>query len=320
MRILTGIQPSGLPHLGNYFGAMRQVCELQEKGESFLFIADYHALTTSPAPEKLRENILNLAIDFIACGIDLDKTVFFRQSSVPEVCELAWMLANVSPVGLMERAHSYKDKIAKGFVPNNGLFSYPVLMAADILLYKATLVPVGKDQKQHLEITRDIAIRFNQTYGDVLTIPEGYINPDVAVIPGTDGQKMSKSYNNTIEIFGNPKAVRKKIMAMPTDCKTLEEPKDPDSCNVFALYKLFSTPEQQAEMAERYRAGNYGYGHAKQVLFDAYMDFFAPMRKRREELEADPGYIESVLKNSAEKASAVARETLDQVRRAVGLR
>ena len=320
MRILTGIQPSGLPHLGNYFGAMRQVCELQEKGESFLFIADYHALTTSPAPEKLRENILNLAIDFIACGIDLDKTVFFRQSSVPEVCELAWMLANVSPVGLMERAHSYKDKVAKGFVPNNGLFSYPVLMAADILLYKATLVPVGKDQKQHLEITRDIAIRFNQTYGDVLTIPEGYINPDVAVIPGTDGQKMSKSYNNTIEIFGNPKAVRKKIMAMPTDCKTLEEPKDPDACNVFALYKLFSTPEQQAEMAERYRAGNYGYGHAKQALFDAYMDFFAPMRKRREELEADPGYIESVLKNSAEKASAVARETLDQVRRAVGLR
>ena len=215
---------------------------------------------------------------------------------------------------------SSTDKIAKGFSPNNGLFSYPVLMAADILLYKSTLVPVGKDQKQHLEITRDIAIRFNQMYGETLVVPDGYINTDVAVVPGLDGQKMSKSYNNTIEIFGNPKAIRKKIMGMPTDCKTLEEPKDPDTCNVFALYKLFSTKAQQEEMAERYRAGNYGYGHAKQALFDAYMDFFAPMRKRREELEADPGYVESVLKTSAEKAKAVAQETLLQVQKAVGLR
>ena len=320
-RVLTGIQPSGILHIGNYFGAISSAIRLQETAdESFLFIADFHSLTVNPDPDDLRSRVQRVALDFLACGLDPEKTLFFRQSDVPEVCELSWILNCMTGVGLLERAHSYKDKIAKGFVPNNGLFSYPVLMAADILLYKATLVPVGKDQKQHLEITRDIAIRFNQTYGDVLTIPEGYINPDVAVIPGTDGQKMSKSYNNTIEIFGNPKAVRKKIMAMPTDCKTLEEPKDPDSCNVFALYKLFSTPEQQAEMAERYRAGNYGYGHAKQALFDAYMDFFAPMRKRREELEADPGYIESVLKNSAEKASAVARETLDQVRRAVGLR
>ena len=320
-RILTGVQPSGILHIGNYFGAISASVKLQEEAdESFLFIADFHSLTVNPDPDALRERVKQVALDFLACGIDPAKTLFFRQSDVPEVCELSWILNCITGVGLLERAHSYKDKIAKGFSPNNGLFSYPVLMAADILLYKSTLVPVGKDQKQHLEITRDIAIRFNQMYGETLVVPDGYINTDVAVVPGLDGQKMSKSYNNTIEIFGNPKAIRKKIMGMPTDCKTLEEPKDPDTCNVFALYKLFSTKAQQEEMAERYRAGNYGYGHAKQALFDAYMDFFAPMRKRREELEADPGYVESVLKNSAKKAKAVARKTLLQVQKAVGLR
>lgn len=320
-RILTGVQPSGILHIGNYFGAISASVKLQEEAdESFLFIADFHSLTVNPDPDALRERVKRVALDFLACGIDPAKTLFFRQSDVPEVCELSWILNCITGVGLLERAHSYKDKIAKGFSPNNGLFSYPVLMAADILLYKSTLVPVGKDQKQHLEITRDIAIRFNQMYGETLVVPDGYINTDVAVVPGLDGQKMSKSYNNTIEIFGNPKAIRKKIMGMPTDCKTLEEPKDPDTCNVFALYKLFSTKAQQEEMAERYRAGNYGYGHAKQALFDAYMDFFAPMRKRREELEADPGYVESVLKTSAEKAKAVAQETLLQVQKAVGLR
>ncbi|MBR4075789.1 MAG: tryptophan--tRNA ligase [Lentisphaeria bacterium] len=320
-RILTGVQPSGILHIGNYFGAISASVKLQEEAdESFLFIADFHSLTVNPDPDALRERVKQVALDFLACGIDPAKTLFFRQSDVPEVCELSWILNCITGVGLLERAHSYKDKIAKGFSPNNGLFSYPVLMAADILLYKSTLVPVGKDQKQHLEITRDIAIRFNQMYGETLVVPDGYINTDVAVVPGLDGQKMSKSYNNTIEIFGNPKAIRKKIMGMPTDCKTLEEPKDPDTCNVFALYKLFSTKAQQEEMAERYRAGNYGYGHAKQALFDAYMDFFAPMRKRREELEADPGYVESVLKTSAEKAKAVAQDTLLQVQKAVGLR
>ena len=320
-RILTGVQPSGILHIGNYFGAISASVKLQEEAdESFLFIADFHSLTVNPDPDALRERVKQVALDFLACGIDPAKTLFFRQSDVPEVCELSWILNCITGVGLLERAHSYKDKITKGFSPNNGLFSYPVLMAADILLYKSTLVPVGKDQKQHLEITRDIAIRFNQMYGETLVVPDGYINTDVAVVPGLDGQKMSKSYNNTIEIFGNPKAIRKKIMGMPTDCKTLEEPKDPDTCNVFALYKLFSTKAQQEEMAERYRAGNYGYGHAKQALFDAYMDFFAPMRKRREELEADPGYVESVLKTSAEKAKSVAQETLLQVQKAVGLR
>ncbi len=320
-RVLTGIQPSGVLHIGNYFGAISSAIKLQEAAdEAFLFIADFHSLTVNPDPADLRERVRGVALDFLACGLNPEKTLFFRQSDVPQVCELSWILNCITGVGFLERAHSYKDKIAKGFAPNNGLFSYPVLMAADILLYKATLVPVGKDQKQHLEITRDIAIRFNQMYGETLVVPEPYISENVAVIPGTDGQKMSKSYNNTIEIFGNPKAVRKKIMAMPTDCKTLEEPKDPDTCNVFALYKLFATEEEQQEMAAKYRAGNFGYGHAKQALFDAYMDFFAPMRKRREELEADPGYIDQVLKNSAEKAAETANRTLLEVQKAVGLR
>ena len=319
MRILTGIQPSGIPHLGNYFGAMRQVCELQNKGESFLFIADYHALTTSPEPEKLRSNILNLAIDFIACGVDLDRTVFFRQSSVPEVCELAWILANVTPVGLMERAHSYKDKIAKGFAPNCGLFTYPILMAADILLYGSNLVPVGKDQKQHLEITRDLAIKFNNQYGETFAVPEGYIPETVAVVPGLDGQKMSKSYGNTIPIFGKEKEIKKAVMNIVTDCKGLEEPKDPDSCNVFALYKLFATGEELEEMRRNYLGGNYGYGHAKKALFDKMWAFFEPMRKRRAELEADPGYVEEVLRKNGARAREEAGMMMKKVRAAVGL-
>ena len=320
MRILTGIQPSGTPHLGNYFGAMRQVCELQEKGESFLFIADYHALTTNPEPRLLRERVFNLALDFIACGIDLDRTVFFRQSAVPEVCELAWILDTVTPVGLLERAHSYKDKIAKGFSPNNGLVSYPVLMAADILLYGSDLVPVGKDQKQHLEITRDLAIKFNNQYGGIFRIPEGYIPEAVAIVPGTDGQKMSKSYGNTIPLFGTEKETRKAIMNIVTDCRGLDDPKDPDSCNVVALFKLFASPEELAEMCERYRAGGYGYGHAKQALFEKMWNYFEPMRRRRAELAADPGYVEEVLRRNGERARSEAEKTLKRVRRAVGLR
>ncbi len=320
MRILTGIQPSGTPHLGNYFGAMRQVCDLQEKGESFLFIADYHALTTNPEPEQLRERIINLTLDFLACGVDVEKTVFFRQSAVPEVCELMWILNTVTPVGFLERAHSYKDKTAKGFMPNNGLFSYPVLMAADILLYNANLVPVGKDQKQHLEITRDLAIKFNNEYGEIFTIPDGYIPQNVAIVPGIDGQKMSKSYNNTIPIFGKEKALRKTVMNIVTDCKALEDPKDPETCNVVALYKLFATPEELNEMCERYRAGNYGYGHAKQALFEKIWAHFEPMRARREELAANMDFVEELLRKNGERAREEAAKTLDKVRRAVGLR
>lgn len=319
MRILTGIQPSGTPHLGNYFGAMRQVCDLQEKGESFLFIADYHALTTNPEPEQLRERIVNLTLDFLACGVDVDKTVFFRQSAVPEVCELMWILNTVTPVGFLERAHSYKDKTAKGFMPNNGLFSYPVLMAADILLYNANLVPVGKDQKQHLEITRDLAIKFNNEYGDIFTIPDGYIPQTVAIVPGIDGQKMSKSYNNTIPIFGKEKALRKTVMNIVTDCKALEDPKDPDHCNVVALYKLFATEAELEEMKARYRAGNYGYGHAKQALFEKIWAHFEPMRARRAELENNMDFVNELLRKNGERAREEAAKTLDKVRKAVGL-
>ena len=320
MRILTGVQPSGIPHLGNYFGAMKQVCALQQKGESFLFIADYHALTTSPDPKVLRQNVVNLALDFIACGVDLDKTVFFRQSDVPEVCELSWILGTVTPVGLLERAHSYKDKLAKGFAANTGLFTYPVLMAADILLYRSDLVPVGKDQKQHLEITRDVAIKFNNAYGDILTIPEGYIPDEVAIVPGTDGQKMSKSYGNTIPIFGTEKEIKKAVMNIVTDCKGLEEKKDPDHCNVFAIYKLFATPEEVQKMRENYLGGNYGYGHAKLALFEKLWTTFEPMRKRRAELAADATFVERTLAANGERARAEAEKLMRKVRRAVGLR
>ncbi len=321
-RILTGIQPSGIPHIGNYFGAMKQCIDLQNsnEGECFLFIADYHSMTTNPKPEDLKARIERLAVDFLACGIDPEKTVFFRQSDVPEVCELTWILNCITGLGFLERAHSYKDKIAKGFQPNNGLFSYPVLMASDILIYRSDLVPVGKDQKQHLEMTRDIAIKFNQTYGDTFVIPDEKISESVAVIPGLDGQKMSKSYNNTIEIFGEEKAMRKKFMSIKTDSKTVEEVKDPDTSSIFQLYRLFAAPEQIEQMRRNYLSGGYGYGHAKQALFEAYVEYFAPMRKRREELLANMDYVHAILKSGGERARAEAVRTMDIVRKRVGLR
>ena len=320
MRILTGLQPSGNLHIGNYFGAMRQLLELQQKGETFLFIADYHALTTGPKADDLRSNVYHLALDFLSCGLSLDNTVFFRQSDVPQVTELMWILNNITTVGFLERAHSYKDKIAKGFTPNTGLFTYPVLMAADILLYGSELVPVGKDQKQHLEITRDLAIRFNNDYEETFKIPEAYIPTSVAVVPGIDGQKMSKSYGNTIPLFGAQKAIRKIVMSIVTDSTPMEDPKDPEKCNVVALYKLVATPEEVEEMKANYRAGNYGYGHAKQALFEKLWAYFEPMRERRAELEKDPDYIWDVLREGGKKASAEAEKTMDRVRRAVGLR
>ncbi|MBR4957428.1 MAG: tryptophan--tRNA ligase [Lentisphaeria bacterium] len=320
MRILTGLQPSGNLHIGNYFGAMRQLLELQQKGETFLFIADYHALTTSPKADDLRSNVYHLALDFLSCGLSLDNTVFFRQSDVPQVTELMWILNNITTVGFLERAHSYKDKIAKGFTPNTGLFTYPVLMAADILLYGSELVPVGKDQKQHLEITRDLAIRFNNDYEETFKIPEAYIPTSVAVVPGIDGQKMSKSYGNTIPLFGAQKAIRKIVMSIVTDSTPMEDPKDPEKCNVVALYKLVATPEEVEEMKANYRAGNYGYGHAKQAFFEKLWAYFEPMRERRAQLEKDPDYIWDVLREGGKKASEEAEKTMDRVRRAVGLR
>ena len=320
MRILSGFQPSGTLHLGNYFGAMQPNLEFQKMGESYLFIADYHALTTSPEPEALRQRVLDVALDFLACGLDTEHTVFFRQSDVPCVTELMWILNTITTVGFLERAHSYKDKIAKGFMPNAGLFTYPVLMAADILLYQSDLVPVGKDQKQHLEITRDLAIRFNERYGEVFTVPDGHIAENVAVIPGLDGQKMSKSYNNTIPLFGAPKAIRKLIMSIVTDSKGLEDIKDPDTCNVAKLYKLLATDEQYADLCSKYRAGNFGYGHAKQALFEAVEAYFGPMRAKREEFAKDPGEVWNILNKGAEKARATAEATMEKVRKAVGLR
>ncbi len=319
-RVLTGIQPSGTLHLGNYFGTMRKSIEMQDQGnECLYFIANFHAMTSMPDPEDLRQRTFNVAVDFLACGLDPQKTIFFRQSDVPAVQSLAWYLSCLCPLGLLERCHSYKDKLAHGLEANHGLLAYPVLMAADILLYDSNQVPVGKDQKQHLEVTRDLAIRFNNRYGDILTIPEPIIQEEVAVVPGLDGQKMSKSYGNTIEIFAEGKAARAKFMRIVTDSTPMEEPKDPDKCNVFALYKLMATPEEQAEMRRRYLAGGMGYGHAKQALFEKYTEYFAEMRERRRKLLESPGLIEDILQDGAARARKIADATMARVNAAVGL-
>lgn len=320
MRVLTGIQPSGKLHIGNYFGAMKPALALQDNHEVFLFIANYHAQTTVRDAGLLRSYTREVALDFLACGLDPAKTVFYRQSDVPEVHELAWLLSVVCPMGLLERAHSYKDKTARGVDAHHALFAYPVLMAADILAVNAGRVPVGKDQKQHLEIARDLAGKFNrQTGTEVFTLPDPMIREEVAIVPGVDGQKMSKSYGNTIDIFGNPKAVRKTIMKVVTDSTPLEDPKDPDSCNVFALYKLFADEAEQAALAARYRAGGMGYGEAKQALADKFEAHFAPYRTRRAALEQDPGYVEDVLRDGARRAREAMQPVREAARRAVGL-
>ncbi len=319
MRILTGIQPSGKLHWGNYFGAMKNAFELQNRGDSFLFIANYHAMTTVRDGARLREATRDVALDWLACGLDPAKTVFYRQSDLVEVQELAWFLSCLTPMGLLERCHSYKDKLAHGFDATHGLFAYPVLMAADILIMQTDLVPVGKDQKQHLEVTRDIAIKFNNAYGDCFRIPDAYIPETVATIPGTDGQKMSKSYNNTIQLFEDLKSIKKKIMGIVTDSTPMEQPKEPDGNSIYELYKLFATPEEAAEMAAKFRAGNYGYGHAKKELYAIYERTFAPFREKREKLAADPDYVEDVLRDGAARARAEAAKTMDKVRAAVGI-
>lgn len=319
-RILTGIQSSGTLHLGNYFGTMRQSLEKQDDNECFYFIANFHSLTSMPEPALLRERTFNVALDFLACGLNPEKTVFFRQSDVPIVQSLTWILSCICPVGLLERCHSYKEKLAHGLEANHGLLAYPVLMAADILLYDTQQVPVGKDQKQHLEVTRDLAIRFNNRYGaDMLVIPEPIIQEEVAVVPGLDGQKMSKSYGNTIAIFGEGKPVRSKFMKIVTDSTPMEDPKDPDQCNVFALYKLMATAEEQAELRERYLAGGMGYGYAKETLYKKYSKYFAEMRERRKKLQEKPQMVEDILQDGAARAQKVAQKTMDRVLAAVGL-
>ncbi len=319
MRILSGIQPSGSVHIGNYFGMMRPAIQLQDRGETLLFIADYHALTSSPPPELLRRRTMDVALDFLACGLDPDKTIFFRQSEIKQVTELTWILSCITPMGLLERCHSFKDKISHGISPNHGLFAYPVLMASDILIYNSNIVPVGKDQKQHIEVARDIAIKFNNIYGDILTVPESLIREEVAVVPGTDGQKMSKSYGNTIEIFGDEKEINKKIMAIITDSKTLEDPKDPDKCPVFAIYCLFAEEKEISAMREKYLSGGYGYGHAKKELANVFNEHFLQFRRKRADLQQDMQYVESVLNKGAIKASEIAENTMKKIREAVGL-
>ena len=319
MRVLSGIQPSGRLHIGNYFGAMRQHIQLQAEHECFYFIADYHALTSNPAPQEVFQYSFDVTMDYIALGLDTQKTVFWRQSDVPEVTELTWILSCITPMGLLHRCTSYKDKVAQGISPNQGLFAYPVLQAADILIYKSDLVPVGADQKQHIEVTRDIAMRFNNTYGEVFTIPKEYIVESVAVVPGIDGRKMSKSYGNTIEIFEQPESIRKKIMRIVTDSTPVEMPKDPDKCNVFALLKLVASDEELADWESKYRRGGTGYSEAKKRLAELLTEYFRPFRKKRAELEKNPDYVRKVLADGAHRAKAVALKTLAEVRRAVGL-
>jgi len=319
LRVLSGIQPSGRLHIGNFFGAMRQHLQLQAEHDCFYFIADFHALTSNPSPADVAQHTLDVTMDYIALGLDTEKTVFWRQSDVPEVTELTWLLSCVTPMGLLQRCTSYKEKVAQGISPNHGLFAYPVLQAADILIYKSDLVPVGADQKQHIEVTRDIAARFNNAYGEVFTLPAEHIIESVAVVPGTDGQKMSKSYGNTIEIFESEGSVRKKIMRIVTDSTPVEEPKNPGKCNVFALLKLVASPEELAEWENRYRSGGMGYSEAKKRLAELVIDYFEPFRQKRTELENNIDYVREVLANGAKRAKAVAAKTLAQARKAVGL-
>jgi tryptophanyl-tRNA synthetase len=322
---LSGIQPSGALHLGNYYGMMQPAIELQEQGEAFYFIANYHSMTSLFDAEQRRRNTLDVALDFLACGLDPSKAVLFRQSDVPEVTELAWLLSTLTPMGLLERCHSFKDKKARLAGDdldqvNHGLFAYPVLMAADILIYDSNVVPVGRDQKQHVEVTRDIAMKFNRVYGETFVVPEPRIRDEVAVVPGTDGQKMSKSYGNTIEIFGEEKALRRKIMGMVMDSRTPQEPKpDADRNLAIQLMKLVAPDAVAREFEERLRAGGLGYGDLKKALFERYWEAFAPARARRAELAANPDRVNQVLTEGAAKARREARKVLDRARRASGL-
>jgi tryptophanyl-tRNA synthetase len=322
LRILSGIQSSARLHLGNYFGALKQYVELQAMpgAEPYYFIADFHAMTTVREAAELRAYIQDVAVDFLAIGLDPKKSVFFRQSDVPEVTELAWMLGCVTGMGLLERAHSYKDKLAKGITPVVGLFYYPVLMAADILIYKTNVVPVGQDQVQHIEMTQDIAQRFNLTYGcSVLVRPEAKLS-EAPKVPGIDGEKMSKSYGNAIELQLEGEELRQAIMSIKTDSTPVADPKDPEKCTVFALYALFATEAEKEALAAAYRAGGMGYGEAKKLLYGKMEAYFAPYRARRKELLGDPDYVQAVLSDGAARARAVAQATLDEAKRAAGLR
>lgn len=319
MRVLSGIQPSGALHLGNYFAMMRRMIEYQKNHELFCFVVNYHALTSVKDADFLRKNTFEACVDFLALGIDPEKSYFYVQSDVPEVTELTWILSNITEMGLLLRAHSYKDKIDKGIEPNHGLFAYPVLMAADILLYGADRVPVGKDQKQHLEMTRDIAQKFNHNFGETFVVPEADIQDDLATIPGVDGQKMSKSYGNTLEIFAPKNVLKKKVMSIVTDARAIEEPKDPDTCNLFAIYSLFLDAEGRKNLRERYLKPGLKYGEVKKELLEVIWNYFEPYRDKREALINDPDTVHDIMLTGAEKTREVAKEYLEKARAAVGL-
>jgi tryptophanyl-tRNA synthetase len=320
LTVLSGIQPSGNLHLGNYFGAVQLFLDLIASGHRcYYFLANYHALTSLRDRARLLDLTRSTAADYLALGLDPDRCAIYRQSDLPEVCELQWILSTVTPMGLLERCHAYKDKIQQGLPSDHGLFAYPVLQAADILIVRANRVPVGQDQKQHVEVTRDIAQLFNSSYGDVLTLPEPYIKQEVAVVPGRDGRKMSKSYNNTIELFAAEPEVRRQIMSIVTDSAAVADPKDPERSLVYSILKLFTTPEMQAEWADRFRRGGLGYGEVKKAIFESFMEKFGPARRRRQELEQQPDYIESVLRRGAEQARQVGLPLVRQIREAVGI-
>jgi tryptophanyl-tRNA synthetase len=320
MRILSGIQPSGALHVGNYFGMMRPAIELQDQGEAYYFIANYHSMTSLFDADERRRNTLDVALDFLACGLDPEKSVFFKQSDVPEVTELAWMLTTLTPMGLLERATSYKDKIARGIAPNHGVFAYPVLMAADILIYDSNVVPVGRDQKQHVEMTRDMAIKFNEQYGQTFVIPEPRIRDEVALVPGTDGQKMSKSYGNTVEIFGEEKAVRKKIMSLVMDSRSPAEPKpDADKNLAIQLLKLVAPNDVATDFENRLSTGGLGYGDLKKALFEHYWNYFAAARSKRADFAANLEYVNGVLADGAARARNLAQQVLKRAKIASGL-
>jgi len=319
MRVLSGIQPTGRFHWGNYFGAIRQYIALQGQEQSFFFIADFHALTTIRDRDLLRQNIRDAAMDLLALGLDPDRACLFRQSDVPEVTELTWLLMTITQMHLLEKCHAYKDKKAKGLASDAGLFTYPVLMAADILAYDSTHVPVGADQIQHVEVARDLAQRFNSFYGECLQLPEAMVLSESARVRGLDGEKMSKSYDNTIPIFETPKKLRKLIMSIRTDSTAMESPKNADACTVFDLYRLFADEQRQKALRQRYEAGGMGFGEAKEQLYQAAMEMFAPAFERRAALEANPDQLEDILRQGAVKAQARAQEVLARVRAASGL-
>ncbi len=319
-RVLSGIQPSGNLHIGNYFGTIKRMIEYQESSDLFLFIANLHSLTTLTDAKELKNLTLQAAIDLLALGADPDRCYFWVQSDVPETTELAWILSCLTPMGMMERAHSYKDKIAKGIQPNLGLFNYPTLMAADILISQADVVPVGKDQKQHLEMARDMAIKFNHVFGETFKIPEPEIPDDIAVIPGTDGQKMSKSYKNTIPIFADDSVIKKAVMGIVTDSKGVNEPKKPEGNTIFELYKLMASPAESKTLAEQFKKGGLGYGDAKKKLLEKIQETFKPYRQKRQELENHPKKVETILAKGAKKVRALSRQTIQQIREVTGLK